>query len=191
MAFPLDHPPLCWCWTSHVFHIFLLYHYFHFFLLLRSVCLLRAATAMERQSAGLQPIIRKEKGMNRKASFHWEMPKYRHIMEAEAQTERRRGISWPAVGEGILWSHSGSPRMMAGTHYTAPTVSSQLKACTDKQSFYMFLWLQMHKHVSNCMMRDWVLQIVAWVCKGFSFCHLQNLILWGSLNVAHILPMKV
>lgn len=43
---------------------------FLFFLLLRSECLLRAATAMERQSTGLQPIIRKETGMNCKASFH-------------------------------------------------------------------------------------------------------------------------
>lgn len=152
MAFPLDHPPFCWHWTRHIFHIFLLYHYFCFFLFLRSVCLLRAAgTAMESQSTGLQPIIRKENGMNRKASFHWEMPKYRHIMDTEAEVEGCRDINWPAVGRGILWSHSGSPRMMAGRRYTAPTVSSRI----DKQRLCMFLWLQMHKHVNNRMLRDW------------------------------------
>lgn len=128
---------------------------FSFFLVLRSVCLLRVATAMESQFTGLKPIIRKENGMNRKASFHWEMPKYRHIMDTEAEVEGCRDINWSAVGHGILWSHSGSPRMMAGRRYTALTVSSQLQACIDKQRFYVFLWLQMHKHVNNCMSRDW------------------------------------
>lgn len=70
----------------------------------RSVLLVRAATAVERQSTGLQPIIRKEKGMNRKASFHLEMPKYRHIMDAEAG--RRGDINWPAAGDAVLWSYS-------------------------------------------------------------------------------------
>lgn len=85
---------------------------FSFFIIfsphVRSVLLVRAATAVERPSTGLQPIIRKEKGMNRKASFHWEMPKYRHIMDAEAEAEagRRGDINWPAAGDAVLWSYS-------------------------------------------------------------------------------------
>lgn len=166
MAFPLDHLAFVDAWTKNIFHIFLLYHYFQFFfLLLRLVCLLRAATPMESQSIGLQPIIRKENGMNRKASVHWEMPKYRHIMATEAEVEGCRDINWPAVGRGVLWSHSGSPRLMAGRHYTAHTVSLQLKACIDKQRCYMFLWLQTHKHVNNCMLRNKGLR----KHSGFSF----------------------
>lgn len=97
----------------------------------RSVLLVRAATAVERRSTGLQPIIRKEKGMNRKASFHWEMPKYRHIMDTEAEAEagRRGDINWRCCSLVLCWTH----RMMAERHYTAPTVSLQLQACTDKQ----------------------------------------------------------
>lgn len=37
------------------------------------------------------------------------MPKYRHIMDAEAEAEaeagRRGDINWPAAGDAVLWSY--------------------------------------------------------------------------------------
>lgn len=102
------------------------------FFSLRSVICSGQRLRWRLESPGLQPIIRKENGMNCKASFHWEMPKYRHIMDTQAEVEGCRDINWPAVWDGILWSHSGSPRMMAGRHYTAPTVSSPLQVYIDK-----------------------------------------------------------
>lgn len=189
MAFPLDHPTSLLLMQNET-------HFPHFpslslFLFFLEIgYLLRAATAMETQSPGLQPIIRKENGMNRKASFHWEMTKYRHIMDTQAEVERCRDINWPAVGDGILWSHSGSPRMMAGRRYTAPTVSSPLRACIHKQRFYIFLWLQMHKHVNGHILRVWLRNVVR-VCKEFTLCYVQNLILWSFLNFVHIFLIKV
>lgn len=73
---------------------------------LRSVCLLRAATPMESQSTGQQPIIRKENGMNRKASFHWEMPKYGHIMDTGRGRRMQRhklACCWPWYSLVPVW----------------------------------------------------------------------------------------
>ena len=78
---------------------------------LRSALLVRGAATEERQTVGLQPIIRNEKGMNRKASFHCEMPKYRHFVERERERQRDRDIHWPAaaaVGAVLLFSSEHS-----------------------------------------------------------------------------------
>lgn len=101
---------LCWALNNPQYQPF---HSFPLFLLhLRSVLLVRGAATEERQTTGLQPIIRNEKGMNCKASFHCEMPKYRHFVERERDGE----INWPAaaaavgaVGAVLLFSseHSG------------------------------------------------------------------------------------
>lgn len=113
---------------------FLLLFFFH----LRSVLLVRGAATAERQTSGPLPIIRNKKGMTRRASLHWEMTKYRHFMDAEAEAGRSRhklacSCCW-CCSPLFFWT----PRIMAAS----PAGGETLDDCNCLPATSDMLWKQ-------------------------------------------------